>query len=348
MNSQPARSRWLLWATIVVVLAIAATVFFLRQTPAETPAGTASAPPVTAVACTGSIEPWEPLTRVGAPQVNGHPPLVAELKVAEGDTIRAGQVVAVLEGRPQLEASLRQSEARVALAAAKVEQVKAGPKASDVAAQKAEIARWQAALETRTGEYQRYVALGRTHDVSASDVDAKKAEMDDAGHLLSEANARLKGLSEIRPEDVRAAELELTVARAEIERLNAELAATIVHSPATGVVLHVRTRRGEEVGSDGLIQLAQTATMSVVAEVYETDIGRVKLGQQAVITADLLPQKLTGEVAAIGSEIGRAENISTDPAAFADSRVVRVRIRLADGAPVAGMIHGKVKVVIGK
>jgi HlyD family secretion protein len=88
--------------------------------------------------------------------------------------------------------------------------------------------------------------------------------------------------------------------------------------------------------------------MGVVAEVYETDIGRVKLGQPAIITSDLLSQKLTGTVAAIGREIGRAENVSTDPAAFADSRVVRVRVRLADSAPVAGMIHGKVKVVIGQ
>jgi HlyD family secretion protein len=339
----------LLWTIVIVAaLAIGATYFFLHHAPVDTPAATAAAPPVTAVACTGSIEPWEPPTRVGAPQVNGHPPLLAELKVAEGDTVRAGQVIAILEGRAQLEASLRQSEARVAQAAARVEQVKAGPKPSDVAAQRAEIARWEAALNARTAEYERYVALSRTHDVSASDVDAKKADVEDSRHLLAEANARLKGLSEIRQEDVRAAESEQAVARAEVERLQVELATTIVHSPVAGIVLHVRARPGEEVGSDGLIQVAQTATMSVVAEVYETDIGRVKLGQQAVITGELLPQKLVGEVAVIGSEIGRAENISTDPAAFADSRVVRVRIRLADGAPVAGLIHGKVKVVIGQ
>jgi HlyD family secretion protein len=249
MNSQPARSRWLLWAMIVIALAMAATYFLLHNAPADARTASAPTPPVTTVSCTGSIEPWEPPTRVGAPQVNGHPPLVAELKVAGGDTVSAGQVIAVLEGRAQLEASLRQSEARVAQAAARVEQVKAGPKASDVAAQKAEIARWQTALGTRTTEYQRYVGLSRIHDVSTSDLDAKQADMEDARHLLAEAGARLSALSEIRPEDVREAESERAVAGAEVARLNVELAGTIVHSPAAGIVLHVRARPGEEVGS---------------------------------------------------------------------------------------------------
>jgi HlyD family secretion protein len=55
---------------------------------------------------------------------------------------------------------------------------------------------------------------------------------------------------------------------------------------------------------------------------------------------------MAGVVASIGREIGRSEVVSTDPAAFADTRVVRVKIRLADSKPVAGLIHGKVKVVI--
>jgi HlyD family secretion protein len=100
------------------------------------------------------------------------------------------------------------------------------------------------------------------------------------------------------------------------------------------------------VGPAGLLELVKTDSMGVIAEVYETDLGRVHVGQKATISGELLHAKLQGTVAAIGSEIGRAELSSGDAAAFADSRVVHVRITLPDSAALAGLIHGKVTVVM--
>ncbi len=86
--------------------------------------------------------------------------------------------------------------------------------------------------------------------------------------------------------------------------------------------------------------------MCVIAEVYETDLNRVRIGQKATITGDILPGPLQGTVVVIGSEIGRAELFPGDPVAFADSRVVNVRIGLENSASLASLIHGKVTVVI--
>jgi len=68
--------------------------------------------------------------------------------------------------------------------------------------------------------------------------------------------------------------------------------------------------------------------MTVEAEVYQTLIRRVAIGDPVTVSADALAQDLTGVVAAIGLEIGRQSITSDDPAANTDARVVDVIITL--------------------
>ena len=68
--------------------------------------------------------------------------------------------------------------------------------------------------------------------------------------------------------------------------------------------------------------------MFAVAEVYETDIGLVRVGQKARLTSGALAREVTGVVAAIGRTIHRTTVLDVDPAADVDSRIVEVRIKL--------------------
>ena len=65
------------------------------------------------VACLGRIQPEDGTITFGARSLSGQPSLVAELRVKEGDDIKAGEIVAILNSRQQLEGALRQSEARI-------------------------------------------------------------------------------------------------------------------------------------------------------------------------------------------------------------------------------------------
>ena len=354
MPQQSTKSRWTLPGLVTLgILTLCATgwVAWRRGAPATSAVSAASVPAAhsaDAVSATGRFEPMEPVTRVGAPYVEGHPSMVAELKVSEGDQVHAGQVIAILAGKAQLAAAVRQAEARVALERVKLEQATAAPRSSDAATQNSEVARWQAALQTAQAEFKRYQTLRATHDVSESDLDSKRAEVENAQHMLDEAKAKLAGLTEQHGQDVRAAQSELDLAQAELDRARINLATGDVHAPADGVILHVRARAGEEVGPQGIVELARTARMDVLAEVYETDIGRVKMGQKAEVMSDLLPPgtRLHGTVAEIGGDVGRAEMVASDTASFADARVVLVRVRLDDASAAAGLIHGKASVVI--
>jgi len=87
--------------------------------------------------------------------------------------------------------------------------------------------------------------------------------------------------------------------------------------------------------------------MYVVAEVYETDIEQVSVGQAAVIESPALAAPVTGKVERIGQMVARNDALGLDPVARIDSRVVEVFILLDDPAAVASLTNLQVDVEIG-
>jgi HlyD family secretion protein len=272
---------------------------------------------------------------------------VLELKVKENDQVHAGQLLAILDGKGQLETSLRRAEARAGLARAQLARVRAGAKPSDISAQRAEVAQLESRLENARNEYQRYERLHQTADVSNSDLDARRLAVRTTERQLEGAEDRLKSISEVPQTDVDVAESELRVALAEVAHAHTELnSSAMVNAPANGRILRIYAYPGAEAGARGLLDLGKTDSMYVVAEVYETDIARVHAGERATVTSDLFPGSISGAVETVGTTIAKADVLPLDPVAFADARIFRVYIHLQDGSRVSGFINGKVNVVI--
>ncbi|HAG81067.1 MAG TPA: HlyD family secretion protein, partial [Cyanobacteria bacterium UBA12227] len=147
---------------------------------------------------------------------------------------------------------------------------------------------------------------------------------------INEAKANLNRIAEVRPTDVQAAQAAVDKALASVEKAKADLETAYVRSPKDGRILKLHARPGEAISNqgEGIFKLGQTDQMYAVAEVYETDIGKVRLGQRATVTSDALTGKLQGTVDQIGWEVGKKDVLSTDPAAATDVRVVEVKIRL--------------------
>jgi HlyD family secretion protein len=142
------------------------------------------------------------------------------------------------------------------------------------------------------------------------------------------------------------AQTEVRVAKAQLAGARAELAMSEVKAPSAGQVLAVHTRAGERVGPDGIIELGRTNEMYAIAEVYETDIGRVAEGQTATITSSALPRALAGVVERIGMMVAKMDVLDTDPVARTDARVVEVAIRIDEGQEVARLTYLQVRVEI--
>jgi HlyD family secretion protein len=141
-------------------------------------------------------------------------------------------------------------------------------------------------------------------------------------------------------------ETAVLVARAHVERINAELQRSHIRAPMDGRVLDVTVRPGELIGERGIIEMGAVNHMYAIAEVYETDIRRVSKGQSATISSAALEQDLTGTVRHIRQKVHKQDEIGTDPAARKDARIIEVEIELENSAPAAGLTNLQVDVVI--
>ncbi|HJQ84687.1 MAG TPA: efflux RND transporter periplasmic adaptor subunit [Candidatus Binatia bacterium] len=172
-----------------------------------------------------------------------------------------------------------------------------------------------------------------------------KAELANAQTELGRVNELFRqGITAVSLRE--GAQLKVDVARAEVAAAQSALDLDTVRAPAAGQVIEIHARRGERVGPEGIAELADTARMYAVAQVYETDIGRVKVGQRASMTSPALPAPLTGTVERIGMKIGRLDVLDTDPAARTDARVVPVDIKLDDSTRGAALSNLQLQVAI--
>ncbi len=142
--------------------------------------------------------------------------------------------------------------------------------------------------------------------------------------------------------------LEHDVAVADLRLARAELARVQVRSPIDGQVIDVHARAGERVGPEGIVELGETQAMYAVAEVYETEVGGIALGDEAEVASPALPRVLHGRVDRIAMRVRKQDVLGTDPAARTDARVVEVEVRLdaADAALAAPLTHLQVEVSI--
>ena len=336
-----------------------------------------------AVAALGRLEPQGETIQISAPAfIEGA--RVEQLLVQLGDKVAAGQVIATLDSRDRLQANFERAQTRVQVAQSHLAQVRAGAKKGAIEAQSATINRLQAELQGQieaqaatidrlqaelnnaAAECDRYQTLFRDGAISTSardniclKQDTGKEQLAEAHatrqrtvatlqQQLSEAQATLNQIAEVRPVDVAAAQAEVKEAQSAVKEAKANLDLAYVRSPQAGQILKIHTRPGEVVRQKGIVELGQTEQMYAVAEVYETDISRVRTGQRATITSRGLTGELTGTVDEIGLQIGKKDVLGTDPAADADARVVEVKIRLdpTSSQQVRGLTNLQVNVVI--
>jgi HlyD family secretion protein len=123
---------------------------------------------------------------------------------------------------------------------------------------------------------------------------------------------------------------EWQVARADLERVRADMDNTFLRAPITGTVLRIIARAGERPTDKGILELGANERMEALLEVYESDIDRVRLGQEVRLTSENggFDGTLRGTVFRISPQVRQREVLSTDPSGDVDARIVEVRVAL--------------------
>lgn len=170
--------------------------------------------------------------------------------------------------------------------------------------------------------------------------------------LLEEARVELQRLEELA--NTRATSVaDLDKARFRVGALTAErrvfqarLDMSLIRAPLRSRVLKIHARPGEKVGSEGILELGEADKMTVVAEVYETDVHRLAEGQTAIVTSAALSEPAEGKVLKVGFRVGKMDVLGSDPIADTDSRVVEAIILMDDPAPFERLTNLQVDVEI--
>jgi HlyD family secretion protein len=269
---------------------------------------------------------------------------VARILVAEGDVVRAGQIVAILDNHETQRATVEAGERQLEVARMRLAQSAAGGKRSEIAAQEAVLSRLEVELRHARTELRRSEPLHASGDIPTRELNERQLAVETLAADVARARASLISLSEVRQVDVNVAQAEVESARAAVARERVVLENTYIHALTDGRALKIHARPGEAIGPAGLLELGETGRMCVVAEVYEADIQQVRKGQRAVITIRSTRQTLNGAVEQVGLQIGKRDILDADPVADVDARVVEVRIRLdaADSGRVAHLTNLRV------
>jgi HlyD family secretion protein len=340
-------------------------------------------PPIRQVTALGRLEPASEVIQLAPPMpLDGD--RLAELLVEEGDRVEAGQVIAILDSRNRLQNAVQEAEEEVRAAQARLAQVRSGAKSGEIQAQRETIARLQAEIEgtsavqaatiarlqaevhTAQTEYDRFQRLYQDGAISASSLDSKRLDATSAQAQLieaqsnqnrsietlqaqlREARATLEQIAEVRPVDVQTAQVEVDRAIAALKQAQTNLSETYIRAPIDAQILKIHTRPGEKLNENGIVELGRTEAMTVVAEVYNTDIDKVQVGQSAIVTGQAFQGELIGTVSQIGFQVSRQNVFSNQPGENLDRRVVEVRIALSPEASrrVARLTNMQVQVAI--
>ncbi|MEB3198982.1 MAG: HlyD family efflux transporter periplasmic adaptor subunit [Synechococcaceae cyanobacterium] len=171
------------------------------------------------------------------------------------------------------------------------------------------IANLQRQLRVEGRELARYRSLGSAGAVSIDELDRREQQF-----------LALQG--------------ELQDAQAQRFKVETDLRETVLRAPLDGTVLRIHARVGERPGDKGILELGASHRMEAVLEVYESDIGRVRLGQSVSLSSENggFNGRLQGVVSRISPQVRQREVLSTDPSGDADARIVEVRVRLDAGS----------------
>lgn len=208
--------------------------------------------------------------RIEATQVDisaKYPGRLLEVSVQEGDTVKAGDVIARLDAT-EYEAQLRGAEAQVLRA----EQAQAEAEAL--------VVQRESDMKLAKAELERGEELFKNGHTTAQLLDQRRSQMriTDAGHRAAIAGQKQ-------------ATLAIEAAKAEVARLKAILANMVLVAPQSGRVQYRLARSGEVVAAG-----QRVVTLLILTDVYMTiflpakDAGLLTIGDDARIILDPAPQ----------------------------------------------------------
>lgn len=286
------------------------------------------------IAAPGRVEPVSEEINLSA-EVSG---TLQAVPVEEGDAVRRGQLIARLVDS-DYRARVTSAAAQVIHAEAELRRLLSGARDPERDEALAAVREAEAVMEQAHAEMERRQSLYRTGDIAREEAERAERQFEVAASRYEARRQRHALIAdEAREEDRAKAEADVARARALLDEARAQLEKTAIRSPITGVILRKHLKAGESVSnlpnapSSPIVTVADVAILRVRADVDETDVGKVRLGQRAYVTADAYgDRKFWGRVRRIGQVLGKKRVRTDEPTERVDTKILETLIELDRG-----------------
>ena len=215
---------------------------------------------------------------------------VKEMKLEEGDVVRAGDLIATLDDVPYQD-QVRLAEAQVAQAQANYTKMVNGYRPEEIAQARAQLAQSKANYDNALRYFERQDALQQSHVISKSDYDNALASRDSLkGQVdLAQANLNLE-LAGNRFEDIDSAKAQLDNSKANLATARQNVDDCKLFAPVDGVIITRAVEPGTIVSTSSVIySICQNEPVWVRTYVDERDLGRIYPGMKALVSNDTDP-----------------------------------------------------------
>ena len=247
--------------------------------------------------------------------------IVEEVRVQEGDQVKAGDVIARLADK-DLRAELLKTEAQVREAKANLRKLQAGTTAESIAVARAAVSKAEDAAKFAQAKLARSKQLFDRQALSPQEFEAAQEQAATAENDLAETRGQLRVfLRGNRPEEIEAAKAQVDRLEAQQHLLVTQLGLLDVVSPATGVVAtparELKEMQGQFITKGALIAkvyAVKTVTGQIV--ITEKEIGDVQVGQPVALKSRAYPDMVFhGTVTTIATAAEGISSSSTEATA---------------------------------
>ncbi|MDR2697522.1 MAG: secretion protein HlyD [Holophagales bacterium] len=256
---------------------------------------------------------------------------VADIKVDEGDAVKAGDALAALDTEP-FQNTADAADAALASISARNSLIHSGNRAEDVAQAKAKMEASDAALINAQQQYDRVSALIPSGIVSQDQVDTLKAARDLAAANLRAAEEQYKALGVgFRAEEKAESDGLLKQAQANLEISRLAVQDATLRAPSDGYILTRAIEKGMMVqAGTSAFSLSLTSPVWIRAYVDEPQIGLFNTGTKVILYTDSRPKQPYHGTVGFVSPTAEFTPKSVETADLRTALVYRIRIVVDD------------------
>jgi HlyD family secretion protein len=224
--------------------------------------------------------------------------------VEEGGWVEKGKVLARLDDE-DLRNRLELARATLVSAQARLDKLLAGSRPEEIREAEAAVNQSKFDSENRQTQYERMKLLYEKRVIPKETYDNSETALKVARATLERATQNYLLVKEgPRKEDIDDARAQAEQAKASLKLAETQLSYTVIYAPFSGVVLVKSAEVGEVVNpGTPVLTLADIENVWLKAYISETDLGKIKWGQEVMVATDLRPKKeYKGRISFISSQ----------------------------------------------